>query len=92
MSDGSARSPQHRQAGIQTAAARRSQGQAVGAALQQQDIQSFSSADPKPPCCAGKNSSGLSAGADSMDAFAALIRTEHAIWGDIIRQAGMKAE
>ena len=49
-------------------------------------------AAPKPPCCARKNSSGLSAGADSMDAFAALIRTEHAIWGDIIRQAGMKAE
>ncbi len=35
---------------------------------------------------------GLSAGADSMASFAALIRTEHAKWGDIIRQTGMKAE
>lgn len=34
----------------------------------------------------------LSAGADSMDAFAAQIRTEHAKWGDIIKQTGMKAE
>ena len=35
---------------------------------------------------------GLSAGADSMDAFAAQIRAEHAKWGDIIRQTGMRAE
>ena len=34
----------------------------------------------------------LSAGADSMDAFAAQIRAEHAKWGDIIKQTGMKAE
>ena len=35
---------------------------------------------------------GLSAGADSMDVFAAHIRAEHAKWGDIIKQTGMKAE
>ena len=35
---------------------------------------------------------GLSAGADSMDAFATQIRAEHAKWGDIIKQTGMKAE
>ena len=35
---------------------------------------------------------GLNAGADSMESFAALIRTEHAKWGDIIKQTGMKAE
>ena len=35
---------------------------------------------------------GLSAGADSMDAFAAQIRADHAKWGDIIKQTGMKAE
>ena len=35
---------------------------------------------------------GLSAGADSVDAFAAQIRAEHAKWGDIIKQTGMKAE
>ena len=35
---------------------------------------------------------GFSAGADNMDAFAAQIRAEHAKWGDIIRQTGMKAE
>ena len=35
---------------------------------------------------------GLSAGADNMDAFAAQIRAEHAKWGDIIKQTGMKAE
>ena len=34
----------------------------------------------------------LSAGADSMEAFAAQIRAEHAKWGDIIKQTGMKAE
>ena len=34
----------------------------------------------------------LSAGADSMDSFAAQIRAEHAKWGDIIKQTGMKAE
>ena len=34
----------------------------------------------------------LSAGADSLDAFAAQIRAEHAKWGEIVRQTGMKAE
>ena len=34
----------------------------------------------------------LSAGADNMDAFAAQIRAEHAKWGEIIKQTGMKAE
>jgi tripartite-type tricarboxylate transporter receptor subunit TctC len=38
------------------------------------------------------SSLGLSAGADTMDAFAAQIRAEHAKWGDIIKQTGMKAE
>jgi tripartite-type tricarboxylate transporter receptor subunit TctC len=35
---------------------------------------------------------GLTAGADSVDAFAAQIRAEHAKWGDIIKQTGLKAE
>jgi tripartite-type tricarboxylate transporter receptor subunit TctC len=35
---------------------------------------------------------GLSAGADTMEAFAAQIRAEHAKWGEIIKQTGMKAE
>jgi len=35
---------------------------------------------------------GLSTGADNMDAFAAQIRSEHAKWGDIIKQTGLKAE
>ena len=35
---------------------------------------------------------GLSAGADSMESFAAQIRAEHAKWGEIIRQTGLKAE
>jgi tripartite-type tricarboxylate transporter receptor subunit TctC len=35
---------------------------------------------------------GLTAGADAMDAFAAQIRAEHARWGDIIKQTGLKAE
>ena len=39
-----------------------------------------------------ENSTGLSAGADSMESFAALTRAEHAQWGDIVRQTGMKAE
>ncbi len=34
----------------------------------------------------------LSAGADTPDAFAAQIRAEHAKWGDIIKQTGLKAE
>ena len=34
----------------------------------------------------------LSAGADTMDAFAAQIRAEHAKWSDIIKQNGLKAE
>ena len=34
----------------------------------------------------------LSAGADTLDGFATLIRAEHAKWGDIIRQTGMRAE
>ena len=35
---------------------------------------------------------GLSAGADTLAAFAAQIRAEHAKWADIIQQTGMKAE
>ena len=35
---------------------------------------------------------GLSAGADSMESSAVLICAEHAQWGDIVRQTGMKAE
>ena len=38
------------------------------------------------------SSLSLSAGADSMDVFATQIRAEHAKWGDIIKQTGMKAE
>ena len=38
------------------------------------------------------SSLGLSAGADTMEAFAAQIRAEHVKWGDIIKQTGMKAE
>lgn len=35
---------------------------------------------------------GASPGADTLADFAAQIRTEHARWGDIIKQTGMKAE
>ena len=35
---------------------------------------------------------GLSTGADTMEAFATQIRAEHAKWGEIVRQTGMKAE
>ena len=38
------------------------------------------------------SSLGLSAGADAMDAFAAQIRVEHAKWGGLIKQTGLKAE
>ena len=38
------------------------------------------------------SSLGMSAGVDTLDGFAALIRAEHAKWGDIIRQTGLKAE
>ena len=38
------------------------------------------------------SSLSMSGGVDTLDAFAALIRAEHAKWRDIIRQTGMKAE
>ena len=38
------------------------------------------------------SSLGLTAGADTIDGFAAQIRAEHAKWGDIIKQTGLKAE
>jgi tripartite-type tricarboxylate transporter receptor subunit TctC len=38
------------------------------------------------------SSLGLSASADNLDAFAAQVRAEHAKWGEIIKQTGLRAE